>query len=112
MKYIGLFESPIPRKIEAITLYAVMHGMPMKQIIRYIRVPAMASSGVEMIFTMGFTSPNRTAASTTDPSIKSVTVLPMTFAASRLFFAPMARPMLTVVPIARPTNMTVIMCIT
>ena len=33
-KYIGLFESPSPRKIEAITLYAVIAGMPAKQIKR------------------------------------------------------------------------------
>ena len=34
MKYIGLFESPSPRKIDAMMLYAVMQGMPMKQIVR------------------------------------------------------------------------------
>ena len=30
MKYIGLFESPIPRKMELIMLYAVIKGMPIK----------------------------------------------------------------------------------
>ena len=34
MKHIGLFESPSPRKIELRMLYAVMKGMPMKQIVK------------------------------------------------------------------------------
>ena len=34
MKYIGLLESPIPRKMELIMLYAVIKGMPIKQIVR------------------------------------------------------------------------------
>ena len=34
MKYIGLLESPSPRKMAAMTLYAVMQGMPMKQMVR------------------------------------------------------------------------------
>ena len=34
MKYIGLFESPIPLNTELIMLYAVMNGMPIKQTVR------------------------------------------------------------------------------
>lgn len=34
IKYIGLLESPSPRKIDAMILYAVMHGTPIKQMIR------------------------------------------------------------------------------
>ena len=34
IKYIGLLESPSPRKIELITLYAVIKGIPIKQIVR------------------------------------------------------------------------------
>ena len=34
IKYIGLRESPSPRKMDAIILYAVIQGMPMKQMVR------------------------------------------------------------------------------
>ena len=34
MKYMGLLESPRPRKIELMILYAEMNGMPMKQMAR------------------------------------------------------------------------------
>ena len=33
-KTIGLLLSPMPRKIELMMLYAVIHGMPMKQTVR------------------------------------------------------------------------------
>ena len=75
-------------------------------------MPATASSGVEMSRTIGSTRPTSAAASTTEPTIKRVTVLPMTFAACFLSPAPTDRPMQTVVPIATPTNITVIICIT
>ena len=32
-------ESPMPRKTELMILYAVMSGMPMKQMVRYATVP-------------------------------------------------------------------------
>ena len=34
IKYIGVLESPIPRKIELMMLYAVMKGIPIKQIVK------------------------------------------------------------------------------
>ena len=34
MKYMGLLLSPRPRKIEAMMLYAVMNGIPIKQTVR------------------------------------------------------------------------------
>ena len=77
-----------------------------------VRVPATACSGVETMRTIGSTSPTSTAASTTDPAINSVTVLPMSRAARGLFSAPTARPIVTVAPMARPTIITVIICIT
>ena len=36
MKYIGLFESPIPRKIALMILYAVIAGIPIKGEMRRI----------------------------------------------------------------------------
>ena len=64
MNIIGLFESPRPRKMELMMLYAVMNGIPMKQIVRYARVPSAASAGVDITETMGFTSTSSTAIST------------------------------------------------
>ena len=34
MKYMGFLLSPRPRKIEAMMLYAVMNGIPIKQTVR------------------------------------------------------------------------------
>ena len=112
MKYIGLRESPRPRKMDARMLYAVMQGMPMKHKIRYALVPATASSGTDTHCTMEPTRPTRTAANTMDPVRNSVTVLPMSRPALALSFPPTARPMVTVVPMERPTIITVIICIT
>ena len=89
-----------------------MHGMPIKQMMRYAFAPATASSGTDTSRMMGSTKPTSTAASTTDPVRNRVTVLPMSFAAWERFPAPTARPMVTVVPMARPTIITVIICIT
>ena len=44
-------------------LYAVMQGMPIKQMVRYARVPATASAGVDMMAVMGPTSAASSAAS-------------------------------------------------
>ena len=48
-------ESPIPRKIELIILYAVINGIPIKQIVRYRILPAIACSGVPIKRTIGRT---------------------------------------------------------
>ena len=62
--------------------------------------------------TMGRTKTSRMAISTTESAINRVTVLPITAVARLCSPAPMGRPMLTVEPIARPTIITVIMCMT
>lgn len=49
---------------------------------------------------------------TTDRLMKSVTVLPMAAEASSCSLAPIARPIMTVEPMASPTIMTVSMCMT
>ena len=56
-------------------------------------------------------SASSSAVSARDSSMKSVTVLPMAEAV-RFLSPPVACAMLTVAPIARPTSMTVSMCIT
>ena len=86
MNIIGLFESPRPRKMELMMLYAVMNGIPMKQIVRYACVPSAASAGVDITETMGLTSARSSAVMTTDSSMNSVTVLPM--AAEACFLSP------------------------
>ena len=112
IKYIGLLESPIPLKIELIMLYAVIKGIPRKQILKYIAVPAAASCGVDMTLTMPFTEKNKTIVNTIESIINNVTVFPVSAAALFLSLAPIACPILTVAPIARPTIITVSMCIT
>ena len=59
IKYMGLLLSPMPRKIELIMLYAVIKGMPIKQMVRYAAVPPMASVGVDIAKTIGRTSTSK-----------------------------------------------------
>ena len=75
-------------------------------------VPRTASSGVDMTETMGRTRSSKSAVSASETAMKSVTVLPMSSAVRRRSPAPTAWPTLTVVPMARPTIITVSMCIT
>jgi hypothetical protein len=112
IKYIGLLESPIPRKIELIMLYPVINGIPIMQIVRYVTVSENASGGVNIIAAIGFTAMSNTIMIMTDKDINRVIVFPMADDASSCFPAPTARPISTVAPIARPTIMTVIICIT
>ena len=77
IKYIGLLLSPKPLKIELIILYAVINGIPRKQIVRYLTAPSTASAGVETAFTIGFTTSTKAAVRTKESAIKSVTVLPI-----------------------------------
>ena len=86
--------------------------MPAKQMMRYRTVPPTASSGVDMTLTIGRTSRTRTAVMAADTSMNSVTVLPTQAETRFLSLAPTARPMDTVVPMARPTIMTVSICMT
>ena len=65
-----------------------------------------------MIETIGFTRNTNTKVSTIETSINKITVFPIVLDAFCLLFAPTACPMETVTPIARPTIMTVSMCIT
>ena len=90
MKYIGLLESPSPRKMELITLYAVINGIPIKQIVRYVIVPGTASAGVDITFTIGLTNNKRSDAITKDTSMNNVIVFPMTADTRFLSLAPTA----------------------
>ena len=71
-----------------------------------------ASAGVDMTAVIGRTSRSRTAVSTRETTAKSVTVLPVARETAARATAPTARAMETVVPMARPTSMTVSMCMT
>lgn len=93
-------------------LYAVINGIPIKQPVRYAAVSLIASFGVDMAETIGWTKRSKRTVSATETAINSVTVFPISCAAPFRSPAPTACPMLTVVPIARPTIMTVSMCIT
>ena len=86
--------------------------MPRKQTVRYRRAPATASAGVDMTPTMGPTHASSTAVSTTESPINSTVVLPIFSAIRRRFRPPTAWAMVTVEPMARPTIITVSMCIT
>ena len=77
IKYIGLFESPMPRKTELMTLYAVIHGIPTKQIVRYATVPSTASAGVDITATIGRTMQRKNAIIATETMQNKITVLPM-----------------------------------
>ena len=75
-------------------------------------MPATAASGVDISATMGFTHTSSSAMAATATAMNSVMVLP-TMAEVRLPSpAPTARAMDTVVPMARPTIITVSICIT
>ena len=77
--------------------------MPAKQTIRYRTVPSAASAGVDIIETMGSTRTSSRRVTPADTAINSVAVLPMMREAFSRSFAPTARPMVTVDPIASPT---------
>ena len=86
--------------------------MPIKQTLRYAMVPSTASAGVDMARTMGCTKASSSTVSTSETVINRMTVFPTLCAA--LFWSPLptACPMLTVVPMASPTIMTVSICMT
>ena len=65
-----------------------------------------------MTVTIGRTSSSSAAVSTSESAMKSETVLPTSCAARLRSPAPTACPMLTVVPMASPTIITVSICIT
>lgn len=69
-------------------------------------------SGVEMSATTDLTDKSRMAVSTPEKNRKRVAVLPTAFAAFSRSPEPIVCPMLTVLPIARPTRMTVSICMT
>ena len=91
-------------------LYAVINGIPIKQIVRYVTVPFTASAGVDITDTMGCTSISNNAIPTTATPMNKTMVLPTAFDACFLLSPPTACAILTVVPIARPTIITVIIC--
>ena len=86
--------------------------MPIKQTVKYCTVPATASGGVDITDTMGRTRISSAAVTTADTAINSVAVLPMMAQVLSRSFAPTARPMVTVEPMASPTIITVSMCMT
>ena len=112
IKYIGLLLSPIPRKIELIILYAVINGIPTKHMVRYAAVPSAASAGVDIAATIARTDRSKTTVITTETAINNVTVLPTLRDALLRSPLPTACAMLTVVPIASPTIITVSICMT
>ena len=65
-----------------------------------------------MIATIGFTKYSKTTVRQMESSMNSVTVLPMDWFTCSRSLAPTARPIMTVVPMASPTIMTVSMCMT
>ena len=109
-KYIGRVESPNPRKIEAMILYAMMKGMPAKHTVRYWAVPSTASGGVSIRLTMALRPQSSAPVVSTASRANSVTVLPMTEAARVVSCEPTALAVSTVVPMARPMMTTVTKC--
>ena len=105
-------ESPIPRKTELIMLYAVMNGIPIKQMFRYQINPSTASSGVAMTDTIVLTESSNNTVHTIERDINNTAVFPTARFTFSFSFAPAARPIMTVEPIASPTIITVSMCIT
>ena len=112
MKSIGLRLSPMPRKIELRMLYATMNGMPAKQMRRYAMAPGTASGGVDSRCTIGCVSPSRANVAAAAIIVKRETVFPIARRMPSSSSAPTKRPIMTVVPMARPTIMTVTMCMT
>ena len=84
----------------------------MKHIIRYLTVPATASCGTPISSTISFAAIRNTIVITMAIPINNVIVLPIALPALSSLLPPMALPIITVVPIARPTIITVIICIT
>ena len=60
IKYMGLLESPNPLKMLLMILYAVIKGIPIKQMVRYAVVPSTASTGVDIMLTTGDTASTNT----------------------------------------------------
>ena len=75
-------------------------------------VPITASCGVDITVTIGFVSKSSTVISTRATPINRITVFPIPSATRFLSLLPIACPMLTVVPMASPTSITVIICMT
>ena len=81
--------------------------------VRYCAVPATASAGVDMTDTMGYTNRSSTSVKHHGQGHEQmVAVLPTALAARWRFSPPTAWAMVTVEPMASPTSMTVIMCMT
>ena len=89
-----------------------MSGMPKKQMRRYDCVPGTASIGVSIALVIPPRSATSTTASTSETPKKSTAVVPMAVRMFRWSSAPTACAIVTVVPIASPTIMTVSMCMT
>lgn len=75
-------------------------------------MPDTAPAGTDIASTTGFTRTSSAPAAATDSVKNSVTVFPTVSDASLSCFAPAACPVAIVDPMARPTIMTVIICMT
>lgn len=89
-----------------------MKGIPRKQRVRYSTVPGTASAGVCISAASGWTRKVSPAARTILDPRKKVTVFPVIQAVCSRLPPPTAWAMDTVVPMARPTSITVTICIT
>lgn len=63
--------------MELIILYAVMNGIPIKQMVKYLTVSSSACSGVDMAETMGWSSKSSKTVIIIETAINNVAVLPM-----------------------------------
>ena len=81
-------------------LYAVMNGIPIKQIFKYQINPSTASSGVAMTDTIALTESSNNTVHTIERDINNTAVFPTARFTFSFSFAPAARPIMTVEPIA------------
>ena len=108
----GLLESPIPRNIPQMILYMVIKGTPAKHMMRYFLVPSTASAGVDIACTIGSTQIRRTIVNRQATARNSRIVFPTARFFNSLSPLPTALPIRTVDPVARPTIITVTICMT
>ena len=95
-----------------ITLYAVIKGTPAKQMPRYSLVSPTASAGVSITFVIKFTQSSSPTVIAAANIAKNATDAPTVLAAARSSPAPTCLPIRTVAPMAKPTIITVSICIT
>ena len=90
----------------------MIKGTPAKQTVRYCLASGTASAGVDSAARMPSVNSSSRAVAAREKTVKMTAVLPMQLEAARRSPAPMERLMATVLPMARPTMMTVSMWVT